>query len=333
MGPLRTLVDADQFQSGLAIGVALAVILAVLLVVPRTEARQERRSAPRPPLAGVLFVVASVVALQGYLGFAEVSAVPGDVVTGLVLLVAVVEVCDRLPLPWACRPIGALPGAAMVAFTDDLPGAHWVPWLVFGTTVAVAACAPDLDRRGARLGLGPALFGIAVLGVYATVPDTESARVLIGVALPIALLGVPIAFARLGAGGVAAASALVLWISAYEGIGRPGSVVGAAASFGLLVLEPIGHRFAPDVRFSVLARASRRKVQAIVIGGQVVVTGFASRVAGFQYHGADAALLVAPIIVVGVLFGAAFSFEERRPGSRGSRRRSRPRRGAPELPR
>ena len=47
---------------------------------------------------------------------------------------------------------------------------------------------------------------ITVFGVYATVPDTELVRPLVGVAIPLALAGWPLRAARLGAGGVAPAS-------------------------------------------------------------------------------------------------------------------------------
>ena len=39
--------------------------------------------------------------------------------------------------------------------------------------------AADLDRRGARLGLGPVIWLITVFGVYVTVPDTELIRPLV----------------------------------------------------------------------------------------------------------------------------------------------------------
>ena len=115
--------------------------------------------------------------------------------------------------------------------------------------------AADLDRRAARLGLGPVLWLLTVFGVYVTVPDTELIRPLVGVAIPLALCGWPLRVARVGAGGAAAGIALLMWVGAAEGYGRPGSIVGAAAALGLFLVEPAGRSAAPPPGGAVVARA------------------------------------------------------------------------------
>ena len=186
-----------------------------------------------------------------------------------------------------------------------------------------APSAADLDRRAARLGLGPVLWLVTVVGVYATVPDTELIRPLVGVAMPLALCGWPLRVARLGAGGVAAGIALLMWVAAAEGYGRPGSIVGAAGALGLLLVEPVGRvllrrRVVPWSRV-----LSARAFALVFVGAHVLVVAYATRIAGFQADGGPAFVLLVPGLVAGAAAGGLLGLSKRlRPGgSPGGRRR------------
>jgi hypothetical protein len=73
--------------------------------------------------------------------------------------------------------------------------------------------------------------------------------VVLGAALPPALLGWPGPLARgglvaLGPAGSLAGAALVVWVVATDGAARPGSMVGGLACLGVLAVEPVARRLA-----------------------------------------------------------------------------------------
>lgn len=317
MDPLRTLWNFGQFQDGLLAGTIVALPGAALGLALRVQRR------PAPGLAGPAWVLASVAALAGWFGFEGILTfgLPDELLVGLALLFAGGQLAARVRFPGVAGFVLAVPGAALVARSYDFLGAGWVPWLIFFGTVLGAPLAADLDRRAARLGLGPVLLLVTVGGLYATVPDTELSRALLGAAIPVALLGWPLRAARIGAGGAAMAVALLLWVAAIDGWYRPGSIVGAAGALGLLVSEPVG-RWLARGRVPGLARNLPTRVLGLVIvGAQVVLALYASRIAGFESDGFVAFLLLFPGLFAGVVFGACMGITSRR---RPHRRRERP---------
>jgi hypothetical protein len=196
-----------------------------------------------------------------------------------------------------------------------------VPVLMVAGTIGIGATAADFDRRAARFGLGPLLFVLAVLGTYFTVPDTENMRAMVGVAVPLVLLAWPYAAAGLGSGGAYAAIGLLLWVVPIEAIGRPGAMVGAVGTFGLLLTEPAGRALAPYVqRRYPIVRTTLTRPRAVVTIAQLVLVIYASRVAGMAHDASVAAVLMVPALAAGVAFGVLVSLPERR------RRRHRKRR-------
>ena len=67
----------------------------------------------------------------------------------------------------------------------------------------------------------------------------EEALVLLGAMLAPTLLVWPLRIARLGPVGAHPLVAWLLWVIAWGGRGRAGSVIGAAAGIGLLVVAPL----------------------------------------------------------------------------------------------
>jgi hypothetical protein len=167
--------------------------------------------------------------------------------------------------------------------------------LVFVTIVAGGALVADVDRRTARRGLGPLLFAVSVGGVYATVPDTEQALVLLGVAAPVALLGWPLRRAGLGAAGSPAAVAVLAWSAAVGGVGRPSSIVGAVGCLGLFVVGPVSRR---AVRTSA----------STVVAAHALLVLVSARVAGLRPTVRAAVVVVLFELVIGVaVWGTARS--------------------------
>ena len=243
--------DRTEFLTGLvAGGVALALRLLVSV-----GSRARARPGWEWGSAGLLFAGAALVGLDvthgvagGLVGGTALAAA-GAAIAGTVVDGTAVRGTRRLSL--VAQAAAVVPGAWVVAAHSAIPGEPWVRVLVFATIVAGSALVADLDRRTARLGLGPVLFAVSVGGVYATVPDTEQALVLLGVAVPVALLGWPLRRAGLGRAGSAAAVSVLAWTAAVGGVGRPSSIVGAVGCLGLFVVGPVIRR-PVRLRFSAL---------------------------------------------------------------------------------
>jgi hypothetical protein len=310
MQPLTDLLGSTEFAIGLLVGtIALLVALPAALALRAFVPRRGRR----PGAVGPAFAAGGVLALDGLLGTDELLGVPGGVMAGLLLLWVGGTVGARTSAPFVIGPLLALPGALLVAAANRGLDAAWVPVVIVAGTLVVGATAADVDRRTARLGVGPLLFVIAVVGIYFTVPDTELVRAMVGVALPLVLLAWPYTAAALGAGGAYAAVALLLWVAPIEGVGRPGAIVGAVGAFGLLVAEPAGRALVPYLeRRMVLTRVVVTRPRAVYVGGQAVLTLYASRVAGMADDALFAALLLVPALAGGLAFGALLVMPERR---------------------
>lgn len=312
MSPFTTLFDFSQFQSGWWAGWAFFPVVAFAGWVVVTGGRTRR--APWG-LVGPAWVLGSLLALDGWVRFAKLVEIPDQLLWGLLAVAAANELASRTPNPKIIGCVLVLPGAYLVATSADFAGPDWVVPLVTATVTLGGPMAADLDRRGARLGLGPVLWLITVFGVYVTVPDTELVRPLVGVAIPLALCGWPLRVARLGAGGAAAGIALLMWVGAAEGYGRPGSIIGAASALGLFLVEPVGRALLKRRVVPWSRVMSPRAFMFVFVAAQVGVVFWGTRVAGFQTDGLPALLLWIPGLAVGVVLGGLLGLSKRvRPG-------------------
>ena len=94
----------------------------------------------------------------------------------------------------------AAAGVGALAFTGGVPAGRdtgLAPLVAGAAAVVAGALLADFDRRR-RDGLALPLWAVTVAGVWATVPDVEAAVVVLGAALPPALLGWPGPLARGG---------------------------------------------------------------------------------------------------------------------------------------
>lgn len=219
-----------------------------------------------------------------------VRPLPQDLLVGVGLLAVAGAV-----FPWARRiplvpVLVALPGAWLIGHSD-LPGPGWVVPLV---TLVIAVGGPviswfDEKRDGSPVPM--ILFVIAVGGVWATVPDTEEALLLLGAMAAPTLLAWPLKVARLGPVGAHTLIGLYMWVVAWGGRGRAGSVIGAAAALGLLILAPLASWFAHRQRVSTSGWAG-----FLLIVSHVALVGFVTRVAGFEPEPRPALVLALPAI-------------------------------------
>ena len=334
--PIRTALSAEELHIGLIRGLFAAAAVAVvartfvvsrllLVMWGRRSARVrsviEARNLLRPPrrlpgLAGIAFVAAALPALAAMHATLppqvadDIPTVPSVVVLGLILLWAGVALAGRTATPVPFGIVLAVPGAVLLVWDQQLPGPGWLRWVIVLGTVIGGPLAAETDRRLGRAGIGCVMWLFVVGACYSTVPDTELALVLLGVAIPLAVLGPPVRLARLGDGGVAAAIGLLLWVSVQEGWYRPSSVIGTLGALALFTTMPIGLRVrrwvAPRVRWD-----RKRRAFAIIVV-QLLLALWAARVAGTAPGTLAALVLLVPAVAAGIAFGALLPTGRRR---------------------
>lgn len=265
-----------EFIAGLLSG-ALAVLVVVALGL------LSRHLWRRPtPVCSIALVIAAIAAL--------LTAAPpplGLILGTLVLLEAGALAC-HLTVPYWIWMVLMVPGAALF-YRADIPGVAWAPHVVFLAVVILGPAVADFTRRHRDLAVGPGLALCSIAGVYVTVPDTEQARLLLGVGILLALTGWPLRLASLGPVGAPAFVALLAWTAATGGRARVSSVLAGIACLGVLALEPVARRLHARVRAPLLGERPRRRQPSgmrstrwiILVGithfGYVLI---ASRVAG-----------------------------------------------------
>ena len=102
--------------------------------------------------------------------------------------------------------------------------------------------------------LGP-LFAITSFGIWVTVPETDLARILLGVSLALAPATLSWAhFRRISTAGGFAVVGLVVWVAAMGGEAREASIVGSWGALGMLALTPLlGRRSQSLSSFAIVA--------------------------------------------------------------------------------
>ena len=213
---------------------------------------------------------------------------------------------------WAARGrfpwLAAWAGAAVVGLvaTDWLqdfasaPSWALVPGLTFVALGAVGARAVERHASGFAL---VSLFALTVLGVWGTIPDTEGARVLMGVTAGMA----PAALSQVRASGAGLALAVIATVVLVDGVGRPGSIVGALGCAGLLLIVPgvIAARRSREVT-SWHSGGGTRLSAWLLVGAQVALVISSGRLAGTEEDPTRAFAIwaVAALAVGGAWWGA-----------------------------
>ena len=178
-----------------------------------------------------------------------------------------------------------LPGALLIsaAVPHDFPG--WMRAFAIGATVATAPLAVASDRHVPRATY--VLLAISALGVYWCIPDTEQARALVGAMMPIAVLGLA-SHRGPGPAGVGAVTGLLVWTATVGGVGRPGSVIGATACLGVLLVVPIadGAGLVPvtaaHLALVVVSARGAGRLESALAASVVVATALGVAVAGLR---------------------------------------------------
>ena len=168
--------------------------------------------------------------------------------------------------------------------------------MVVGVTLVGGGLTASFDRALGPRGLAPLLLAVTALGIYLTTPDTEHSALLLGVAIPVALLAFPWPMATLGTGGSFASAALLALVVVIDGVGRDGAVVGAVACLGVLAVEPA-------VRVVSRGRALPPapvplRYSARIVAVHVVLVAICSRVGGLRSSAVEALVVCAVACVV-----------------------------------
>lgn len=304
---VRGLILEPEFHAGLLAGLAGLFLVVGLRAAAATRAAV--LSKPKTKVTGTfgpVLVLCTIVVVGGTGPFTQVQAISARTGVGLLVLWVAGQAEVRMGGSGPDRQIIAgciavFGGILLVDPRADLPG--WGIALVAIGPALGGAAAASLDRRGRHSGTGPLLLGVATVALYLTVPDTELALVLLGVSTPLMLTAWPRPVARLGDGGAYAAVGLFIWMATSDGVGRPGSTVGAVAALGVLVVEPLGRMLSqrlPIVTTSDNTPTPRRRVASTwtLIAAQIVAAAWASRVAGSFAAPGTALIFTIPSVIV-----------------------------------
>jgi len=204
---------------------------------------------------------------------------------GLVGL-AITAVTRRWKFDWG------LTWGAMALLTVSLATPRWAgnlaglsSFLFLGLALAAVIAFTAATQQGTGIARTPLPFLISLLGIYATVPDTESILALVGVTGPMALAWRPLDWARPGWSGTVAMSIITSLAVISGGRGRESSIVGGLAAIAIVGL--------------LLGRPwPESTVTPLVV--HLLLVGWWSRVAG-RADGAGVALLVGMSLTVPVL--------------------------------
>ena len=306
---LSELIENEDFLTGLAFGVAALAAIGLAAAVrraadqgaepPARPPRRGRARRPVPPTAALGIVAAGLLGL----GATYPDVVTVRLVIGLVLVTAGPFAATFAVVgTWRgsiAAAIAAVPGAIVIATAAATQNTFgWIEPFVVGSVVVGGALVTEFDRANARSGLGPVLLAVSAFGIYTAVPDTELIAVILGATIPMAIVGFPIALAALGPGAYGVVG-LIGWVVASGGRGRPGSVVGAFACLGVLLVEPL-------VRMVLRGRVRplRRPVSVltvVVVAIQGVLAVTIARTAGLEQSARDAAAIAFALLAVGAL--------------------------------
>jgi hypothetical protein len=191
----------------------------------------------------------------------------------------------RAPFGWILIAAGAITMVLRGGFADI----GWLAVLAPIVTILIGAALAAWAKRLPQDVLG-IMVAISAFGIWATVPETETARALLGASIPLAVATLPPIRARLGYSGAFALAGLLVWVVATGGEARSASIVGGWACIGAIAVLPL---YNPPV---VSLVGGKRTLTVLIHALMVVV---ASRVIGLWESGGLALLAVVGLLIGG----------------------------------
>ena len=282
MADLIEILGTSYFRWGLVLGVVSLVSVSLIHVLSLRDKTL--------PIGGLLIAVSTLVALR--------LSGPIDLLVwiGFVVLVAGTGLARAVGMKAWLMSLASIPGAALLALTvyDD---PAWASALVLVAVPVAGLLVVNFEARHSDEGLGVVFYAMAAIGLFFAVPDTELPRALMAVCLPIAFLAWPRIRVSLGPEGAYLSIALFLWITSVGGVARPGSIVGAAACLGYLVLEPVIVAWKRNL--AGFPRFPTRNQSGVALAwlSQFLVVILCSRIAA-RFHSAAAAVTVVVLVFI-----------------------------------
>jgi hypothetical protein len=286
--------NMQEFRAGLGFGTVTAAALLFAAIAFSARGRW------RPlPLGGV------VIAAGGLWAIADNQHVPAAVILGVIGLGGVGALTSARWLSrWYCVAL-AVPFAWTIGFHGGLVADVWARVFVTVAASLGAILVAEFDHTWRAEAPGLTLLAVSTLGVYATVPDTEFVAAMVGVSLPLLVLGWPARLATLGRAGAPVAVGSLMWAGASGGVGRPASIVSVVVCLGLLVGVPAGQLLLPQAG-DVLRRLPRGPLMLCLLASHIVLVFVGSRVVGHPADLLTAGVLGALTGFATVMIGALF---------------------------
>jgi hypothetical protein len=168
----------------------------------------------------------------------------------------------------------ATAGAAAVVMVEPFPERPLFQVAAALFVIIVGGSMADLERRRGRV---VSVMLVASLGgIYLAVPSPDEAFVL----LLASLILIPLPEIRTR-GGMPIAGLLV-WVAAVGGEPRTGSIVGALACVGILVIEPISVAIRSRLPHSTRLIPVEDVTLRLLLVTHLLVVALASRISGFR---------------------------------------------------
>jgi len=249
------------------------------------------------PIGGLLFAAAAAAGLGRSVGL------PPGLIFGLIALAGAGVVVEFFRLSRLAAFALAVPGAWLLAYQAELVEVGWIRALVGIAIAAGVILMSDFERLSPKQSLGLPLLAITASGIYLTVPDTEQALAIMGAALLVAALGLIRPQVSLGVAGSYAATGLLVWTIAAGGFGRPASILGGLACFGLFWVEPLTR---------LISRATLVVPIPVAVAAHTILVLIASRAVGRGSQVSQAVLLIAAELAIAVAIGVGVSTIPRR---------------------
>lgn len=257
-----TALTSVEFGAGFRLGFIAAVLGTIGVVLWRRNPRQAGH------VVGVLFAAAVTISME------TAMPVPAQLLLGLGLLGLTALIPRTALQSRASRMLAAVPGAWLIVGSLGTVYSTWISWLLLAVIVVGGTFTAHTDQKLSAPILGPLLLAVTAIGVFLAVPDTEEILVVVGAIVPLAVLGWPLGISKLGSSGSYMAVGILVWASAWGGVGRPAAIVGAVSCLGVFLLIPVSpHR---DVLFSWDSYG------ALLVGLHLGLVAVASRLSGQQ---------------------------------------------------
>jgi hypothetical protein len=224
---ISTLLDLftrSDFRWGVLIGI---LGLGALALIHETR--------PSPRAWGSIFALAAVISI--IVGVeATVPPVPG--LLALTFGGVLIDQGDRQPMLRWIGWVVVLAGAGLVGWSGSLADPGWLAPLSALAIVLGGAVVSIWPGQSPDRALGP-MLAITAFGIWVTVPETELARALLGVAVALMFGTLAPIRARLARADAFALVGTLVWVVAAGGHDRPASVIGGWACLGLVAILPM----------------------------------------------------------------------------------------------